>query len=378
MNPDSRLWHFIRKEILQLLRDPRLLVIAIMVPIIQLLLLGYVATTDIKHVRTAVFDEDRSYYSRAYLQSFENSGYFNFRYQLNSDKKIGPLLDGGYAQLALHVPADFGQRVVRGQGANVQALLDGTNASAATIIQGYISQISFNYSRAITAERMRRRGLSPANLDLLDLQTRIWYNPELKSVNFMVPAIFALIIMIESMILTSASIIKEKEKGTMEMLIVTPLRPYELILGKLLPTVIVAYLDIALAFLIAVLWFQVPVQGSIPLFFVLSGIFLLTGLGMGIFISTISYSQRQSIMAVLFVLIPSFIISGFIFPIANMPRVIQPITYLIPVRYYLVIVRGIFLKGNGMKYLWEEVWPLSIFAVILLTLSIFRFRKRIE
>jgi ABC-2 type transport system permease protein len=228
------------------------------------------------------------------------------------------------------------------------------------------------------AEQLARRGLRSESLDLLDLQTRVWYNPELKSVNFMVPAIFALIIMIESIILTSASIIKEKERGTMEMLISTPLRPYELILGKLLPSVIVAYFDIALAFLLAVLWFRVPMQGSIPLFFGLGGIFLLTGLGLGVFISTISSSQRQAMMATLFVLIPSFIISGFIFPIANMPKFIQPLTYLIPVRYFLVIVRGIFLKGVGLKYLWNEVWPLLIFGAVLLALSILRFRKRIE
>jgi ABC-2 type transport system permease protein len=375
---DSRLIYFIRKEILQLLRDPRLLVIAILVPITQLMILGYVATTDIKHVRTAVFNEDKSYYERAYLRSFENSGYFDLAYYVTDDKQVIRLLDGGRAKLALHVPVDFGRKIVRGETASVQVILDGTNSSAATIIQGYISQINFINSRKILEEQLARRGLRADSLELLDLQTRVWYNPELKSVNYMVPAIFALIIMIESIILTSASIIKEKERGTMEMLISTPLQPYELILGKLLPSVIVAYLDIAMAFLVAVLWFKVPVHGSIALFFILGGVFLLTGLGLGVFISTVSSSQRQAMMATLFVLIPSFIISGFIFPIANMPKLIQPLTYLIPVRYYLVIVRGIFLKGVGMRYLWEEVWPLLVFGSVLLILSVLRFRKRIE
>jgi len=375
---DYRLFHFIKKEILQLLRDPRLLVIAILVPVMQLLILGYVATTDIKHVRTAIYDEDKSYYERTYLQGFKNSGYFDFNHYISNTKQISDLLDSGRVQLVLHLPVDFGKRIVRGETADVQAVIDGTNSSSATIIQGYISQINFMYSRKIMEEQIARRGLRPGSLELLDLQTRVWYNPELKSVNFMVPAIFALIIMIESMILTSASIIKEKERGTMEMLMSTPLKPYELILGKLLPSVIVAYLDITLAFLVAVLWFRVPVQGSVTLFFILGGVFLLSGLGMGVFISTVSSSQRQAIMSVLFVMIPSFIISGFIFPIANMPKFIQPLTYLIPVRYYLVIVRGIFLKGIGMKYLWQEVWPLLIFGGILLTLSILRFRKRIE
>lgn len=375
---DNRLIHFIRKEILQLLRDPRLLIIAIAVPIVQLMILGYIATTDIKHVRTAILDEDRSFYARNYLQSFTNSGYFDFKYYISNDQQISQLLDSGRAQLVLHVPLKFKKKIVRGETATVQAILDGTNSSGATIIQGYLSRINFKNSRKLMEKQLVRRGLRPDSLDLLDLQTRIWYNPELKSVNFMVPAIFALIIMIESIILTSASIIKEKERGTMEMLISTPLKPYEIILGKLLPSVIVAYVDIMLAFLVAVFWFRVPMQGSFPLFFVLSGVFLLTGLGLGVFISTISYSQRQAIMAALFVLLPSFIISGFIFPIANMPKIIQPLTYLIPVRYFLVIVRGLFLKGIGLKYLWGEIWPLLIFGTIILTLSIVRFKKKIE
>jgi ABC-2 type transport system permease protein len=375
---DSRLFHFIKKEFIQLFRDRTMLILALGIPMIQLMALGYVATTDIKHVRTIILDEDRSFYSRLYLKSFKNSGYFDFNYYVGSNKQIDDLMNHDRAKLSLHIPAGFGEKIVRGETAPIQAILDGTNSSAATIIQGYVNQISFINAKKIMEEQLARRGVGLRSMELLDLQTRVWYNPELKSVNFMVPAVFALIIMLQSMYLTSWPIMKEKVKGTMEMLMSTPLKPYELILGKLLPAVIVAYLDVALAFLVAILWFKIPMQGSVLLFFALSGVFLLSGLGIGIFMSTISSSARQLIMAGLFVVLPSQIISGFVFPIANMPKIIQPITYLIPVRYYMVIVRGIFLKGIGLKYLWSETWPLLVFGSVLLTLSILRFRKRIE
>ncbi|MBU1026376.1 MAG: ABC transporter permease [Candidatus Margulisbacteria bacterium] len=360
---DSRLFHFIKKEFIQLIRDPRMLYVAILAPVIQLILLGYVASVDIKHVSTAVFDQDKSVYSRAYVASFKNSGYFDINYYVDNDEQVVNLLDSGRAKLVLHLPPDFGRKSVRGEPVSVQAILDGENSSTATIISGYINQINFQQARLP---------------DLFGLETRVWYNPEMKSVNFMVPAIFALILTIISMLLTAFSIVKEKERGTMEQLIVTPLKPHELILGKLLPFTIVAFLDITLVFLIATLWFKVPMHGSVALLFILGAIFLTTGLGLGVFISTISHNQRQAMMSALFVIIPSMILSGFIFPIANMPKAIQALTYLIPVRYFLSIVRGIFLKGIGMKYLWPDVWPLALFGAVILSLSIIRFRKKLE
>lgn len=364
---DSRLFHFIKKEFIQLMRDPRMLYVAILAPVIQLLLLGYVASTDIKHVATAVYDQDKSFYSRTYVESFKNSGYFDINYYVESDKQVTEMLDSGRAKVALHIPPEFGRKIVRGDPVDVQVILDGENSSSATIISGYINQINFENATTILRQRLP-----------LNLETRVWYNPEMKSVNFMVPAVFALILTIISMLLTAFSIVKEKESGTMEQLIVTPLRPYELILGKLLPFTIVALLDITLVFLVATLWFKVPMHGSVILLFTLGAIFLTTGLGLGVFISTISHNQRQAMMSALFVIIPSMILSGFIFPIANMPRIIQAVTYLIPVRYFLVIVRGIFLKGIGMKYLWPEVWPMALIGAILLAVSILRFRKRID
>lgn len=365
----SRVSYFIKKEFLQLLRDPRMFWVAIMAPIVQLIAFGYIATTDIKHVSTAVFDADRTSYSRSYLESFKNSGYFDLNYYADNEHEISGLIDSGRAKLALCIPSEFGRKLIRREQVSVQAIIDGTNSSAATIISGYINQINSQNESII----LQKRRVSP-----LDLELRVWYNPEMKSVYFMVPAIFALILMIESMILTAFSIVKEKERGTLEQLIVTPLRPYELILGKLLPFVIVAFLDVALVYLVAVYWFRVPMHGNVFLLFALGAVFLATGLGLGVFISTISHTQRQAMMSAIFILIPSMILSGFIFPIANMPKIIQAITYFIPVRYFMVIVRGIFLKGIGIRYLMKEAWPLVLFGGIILTLSVMRFRKKIE
>ena len=375
---DSRLFHFIKKEFIQLLRDRRMVMTAIIPPLIQLIAFGYVASTDIKHVSTAVIDRDMTSYSRSYLQSFKNSGYFNLDHFPSNEKQMAGLIDSGHAKLGINIPPGFGKSIVRGDPAPVQAILDGSNSSSATIIQGYINQITFMDASTYLQKKMSRLGISARDLELLDVNTRIWYNPELKSIYFMVPAVFAQILMLVSMILTTVSIVKEKEKGTMEMLVATPLKPYELILGKLIPFALVAFVDIILIFLAASFWFGVVPKGSVLLLFALGAVFMLTGLGLGVFISTISRTQRQAMMTNVFIMAPSFVLSGFIFPIAGMPYAIQAITYFIPLRYFLVIVRDIYLKGNGLRYLWPQVLPLFVIGAGLLTLSIMRFRKKIE
>jgi ABC-2 type transport system permease protein len=375
---DSRLYHFIKKEFIQLMRDPRMLFIALMAPVIQLTIFGYIASTDINHISTAVLDEDKTAYSRNYLQSFKNSGYFDLNYYVNKPQQTTSLLDSGQAKLGLRIPRGFGRQIVRGDTASVQAVIDGSNSSTAAIIQGYINQINFGQVEKLLREKIEKAGGSVRSLEPMIVNSRIWYNPDLKSINFMVPAIFAQILMIISMVLTSAAIIKEKERGTLEMLAVTPLKSYELILGKLLPFVIIALFDLVLVFLVATLWFNVQIKGSVFDLFWLGSIFMLTGLGLGVFISTVSQTQRQAMMTVIFIIMPQIIISGFIFPIANMPRIIQLITYLIPLRYFLEIVRNIFLKGVGIKYLWNDAWPMIVFGVVILSLSIMRFRKKID
>lgn len=366
---ESALFHFIKKEFIQFFRDPRMLYVAFLTPLIQILAFGYIASTDIKNVSTVIFDEDRSSYSRSYIASFGNSGYFEIKNYAENNQQVKYLLDSGQAKLSLHIPAGFKKKILRGETAPVQAILDGTNASNAMIILGYIDRINFQNSARLWLGTVKRK---------IDLVPRVWYNPELKSIYYMVPAIFAMVLMLQSMLLTSFSIVKEKERGTMEQLIVTPLKPYELILGKILPFILVAFFDVFCIFLLVTLWFKVPLHGSAFLLFSLSGLFLAAGLGIGVFISTISHTQRQAMMAAIFIISPSLILSGFVFPIANMPLPIQSITYFIPLRYFLVILRGIFLKGIGLKYLWNDVWPLMLFAVVTLTLSVARFRKKID
>ncbi len=347
-------------------------------PVIQLLMFGYIASTDIKNIPTAIFDEDRTSLSRTYIQSIKNTGNFELKYYVKNEKEFTALLDSGRAALVVRIPKDFKKNLISGDSADVQTIIDGSNSSNATIILGYMDQINFINSNAILKDRLNKAGINAGGFSPLELQTRVWYNPELKSLYFMVPAIFAQILMMISMMLTMFSVVKEKEKGTIEQLMVTPLMPYELILGKLIPPVTVAFLDSIFAFLVAIFWFRVPIHGSALLLFVLGLIFSLTGLGIGLLISTVSRNQRQAIMTNTLFMSPQFILSGFIFPIASMPIIIQALTHLIPLRYFLIIVRGIFIKGIGMKYLWSEVWPMLIFSAVILWLSVARFKKKLE
>ena len=366
------------KEFRQLSRDPRMLRVILVMPIIQLLMFGYIASTDIKEIPTAVMDDDRSSQSRAYIQNIQNTGNFTIKYYANSEKEIAALLDSGRASIAVHIPKNFKKDILSGKQADVQAIVDGSNSSNATIILGYINQLNYSFASGILQDRMDKDGLSGRSFIPFDIQTRVWYNPELKSLYFMVPAIFAQILMMTSMLLTMFSVVKEKEKGTIEQLIVTPLRPYELILGKIIPPITVAFTSTTCAFLVATLWFRVPVHGSVVLLFTLGTLFSMTGLGIGLFISTVSKNQRQAIMTNNLFMSPQFILSGFFFPIASMPILMQWLTRLIPLRYFLIIVRGIFHQGIGIRYLWIEVWPLILFVAVILSLSVARFRKKIE
>jgi len=360
---DSPLVHMIRKEFRQTLRDPRMLRIAIMMPIVQLLMFGYIASTDIRNVKTAVIDQDMSKASRAYVKMLENTGKFTVTDYVQSESQMTRLLDSGRVSLALNIPKGFEKDIASKVPVDIAAVIDGSNSANATIILGYVSQANYSYLNPRPAYNM---------------EIRVWYNPDLKSMNFMVPAIFSMILMMISMTLTSFAVVKEKEKGTIEQLIVTPLKPYEMILGKMIPPILIVMTDVLVVFIIAVFWFRVPMRGSVLTLFALGAIFMTTGLGLGMFISTISRNQRQAIMTTNLIISPQFVLSGFVFPIASMPVIIQWITNLIPLKFFLIIVRGIFLKGNGIVYLWSEVWPLIIFGSTILGLSILRFRKKVE
>ncbi|MFA4858559.1 MAG: ABC transporter permease [Candidatus Margulisiibacteriota bacterium] len=375
---DSRLFHFMKKEILQLVRDRRMLFIAMLMPIILLFLLGYVASMDIKHLSTAILDEDKTYYSREFLRKFSNIEYFDINYYLSSRSQVAPMLDDGKVKLVIYIPAKYGQKIAHEQTASVQVDIDGSNASVAMIAQSYVSQIGGQAGNEIYTENLRRHGLANLTEPLFDLRSRLWYNPDLESRYFYVPGIFAQLLMLISMILTTSSIVREKTRGTMEMLSVTPLRPMEIIMGKLIPFGVVAMFDVVVVFLIATLWFGVPMHGSVLLLFLAGAIYLMAGLGTGVMISSFARNERQAGMANLLVTAPQMLLSGFVFPIENMPPFIQGITYFIPLRYFLAIVRNIFLKGVGMNYLWPQVWPMVVIAVTLLTFSIVRFRSKLE
>jgi ABC-2 type transport system permease protein len=373
----QRILRLIRKEFIQLRRDPRLLRILLFAPVFQLFVLGYAATTDVRHIRTAIRDEDRTSASRQFIEAFIRSGYFDFERYLTDQRGIDHLLDAGRAQMALRIPRGFAKDLGRGRTARAQLILDGSDSMTAGIVAGYAAGVAQAYSARVAEERLDRVKATVAQVPGIEGRLRVWYNPDLKSVNFMVPGVVCLILLVVTMILTSVAIVKEREIGTLEQLVVTPIKAHELMLGKTAPFIIIGFADMVLVLLVSVFWFRVPIAGSVTLLFAITPIFLLTSLGVGLFISTVSRTQQQAMMTSLFFMIPSVLLSGFMFPIENMPRVIQWLTYPIPLRYFLVIIRGIFLKGSGLDVLWPQVAAMAALGVSIMALSALRFSKRL-
>lgn len=367
----------VRKEFYQVRRDKRMLAVSIIAPLLQIIVLGYAATTDIKYTDMVLCDMDRTPVSREFVRSFTNSHYFIHRYSVDVLTEIDRMIDEGKASMALVIPPGFGSDLLGRKSPQVQVILDGTDANSANVLLTYATQIVGSYSQGVATEyTIARTGTRVARVLP---EPRVWFNPDLKSSNFMVPGVVALILMIITMTLTSLAIVKEKEIGTLEQLMVTPIKPYQLILGKLLPFVIIGFIDVSIALAVARYWFGVPLVGSIVLLFGLSALFILTTLGLGLFISTIARSQQQAMLiAQFFFFMPFMFLSGFAFPIATMPVVIQWITHLIPLRYFLEIVRGLFLKGAGVAELWPQALALFIFGVAILSLSVVRFRRKLE
>jgi ABC-2 type transport system permease protein len=367
----------IRKEFYQIRQDRRMMMVSIMAPILQVIFLGYAATTDIKYSNMVVCDNDKSVESRALIQRFTNSHYFILRYDVNLPDDVDAYIDGAKASVALIIPSGFGEKILQRRTTPVQMVFDGADANTASILLGYATQIVAAYSQSVLLDTplMMQKG-KPARILP---EPRVWYNPDLKSQDFMVPGVVALVLMIITMTLTSLGIVKEKEIGTLEQLLVTPIRPFELLIGKLVPFVIIGAIDMSIVLAIARYWFEVPLLGSLPLLFGLSGLFILTTLGLGLFISTIAKSQQQAMLiAQFFFFMPFMFLSGFAFPIANMPKIIQAFTFVIPLRYFLEIVRGIFLKGAGLHELWPQATALAGIGIVIFSLSVLRFRKTLE
>ena len=369
-----RLAHLVRKELIELKADPRLFGIVIIAPIIQLTVLGYAATTDVKDIPLLVVDGDRSTASRELIARFDASSNFYIVDVVSGNGSVEQHLSHGTAWMALTIPAGFNERLSSGRSDTVQVIADGTDSNSTGVALGYARNVVASFSAEKTVDL--RPGLP--RIAPIDADIRVWFNPRLESRDFMVPGIVALLLLVVTTNLSAMAIVREREVGTLEQLNVTPLARWELIVGKLLPYALIGMFDVILVTLVAVFWFEVPFLGSFPLLFGCSAIYLLSTLGLGLFVSTISQTQQQALMtATFFFLTPMIYLSGFTFPIENMPSWIQWVTYLIPLRYFLVIVRGIFLKGVGVAVLWPQIAALLACGLVLIALATLRSSKRL-
>ena len=380
----ERLRHVLRKEFIQTFRDPRMRVTLLVTPVLQLFLYGYAFNLDITQIRMAVVDLDRSQESRDLVRRFEGSGYFRLVVHTGDARAVRELLDRGRVKVALQFDPGFADDLRRGRTAVVQLLVDGTDSNTAAVVSGYTARIltAFNDEHAASVPVFAGANLQSATTIVrsaprITLEARSWYNPDLKSRNYFVPGVIATLLFITCLQLTSMAVVREREIGTLEQLLVTPLRPVELILGKTLPFALIGFFDTAVVTAAAVLWFRVPFQGNLALLFGASALFLLSALGTGLYVSTLARTQQQALMGMFFVAQPAILLSGFIFPIADMPVVVQYLTLANPLRHFLVIVRGIFLKGNDAAMLWPHMAALLLIGVTVLASSALRVRRQL-
>ena len=369
-----RIREMVRKEFIQLFRDKRSRPILILTPLIQLLVFGYVVNYDIKDIRVALIDQAQTRESRLLADAFTAGGIFRITHRPADVRGMEELFLKGKADLGIRIPPDFSSRIRRGETADVQILADGGMSNMASLRISYAVMVLDRLNTALVRELYGH----DLRYGKIDARIRAWYNPNLDSQNFFVPGIVAFVIMLISLLLTSIAIIKERENGTMEQLIVTPLKPIELIIGKTIPYTIIAVGQMVFVMLFALYWFDVPLAGSVLDLFLATCLFLLSTLGVGLFISTVSKTQQQAMMTTFFFILPFFMLSGFVFPIANMPEVVQWLTYLNPLRYFLVIIRGIFLKGVGLHILWPQYVALAVLGIMVFTGAVGRFRKRLD
>lgn len=365
--------HIARKEFIQTFRDKRMLMPIFAAPVIQLILFGYAVRTDIKNISMAVLDHDRSQQSRNLISSFTQSDYFNLHFHPITYDEIDALLQKGKIKAAVVIPEKFESRLKKGAKASIQVIIDGTDANSATIILSYISQLVGKYTENLLTTFSGKKALG-----MINLQPRIWFNPELKSSVYMVPGVICLILLLTTLLLTSMAITKEKELGTIEQLIVSPIKRWELIIGKTVPFVFIGFCDIVLIILAGKLIFDLPIRGSLLFLFAVSLLFILTTLSLGLFISTVSRTQQQAMMSAFFFIVPAMLLSGIFSPIESMPKIIQHITLLNPLMYFSQAVRGILLKGNDFSILWPQVLALFIFGITAVTLSSLRLKKYLE
>ncbi|MEW6440895.1 MAG: ABC transporter permease [bacterium] len=374
----ERIRHMLRKEFIQVFRDPKMKGVIFLMPVIQVLVFGYAVTTDVRHIVTAVYDLDNSVASRELTARFANSGYFDVVAHVGSDAEARELMDRARVQAILRMDPGFGDDLRAGRTAPLQVIVDGTDSNTAGIVLDYSSKIVGPFSRKVLETRYTRLKGSALAPPRVELETRAWFNENLESRNFYVPGVIAIIVMLITLMLTSMAVVREKEVGTMEQILVTPIRPHEFILGKTVPFALIGFADVVLVTAVGVFWFDVPIRGSLALLFGATALYLMTTLGVGLLISTVSQTQQQAMMSTFFFYFPAVLLSGFMFPIANMPPVVQWLTYLNPLRYFLVIIRGLFLKGVGAEILWPQMAALAVMGFITLWLAARRFRKTLS
>lgn len=371
----ERVKHMLIKEFIQVFRDPRMRVVIFLIPCVQVLVIGYAVSTDVKHVRTAVYDRDNSRPSRELTERFVGSGYFDVVERIDNDAQVKKLLDRGDVSVVLHFQHGFAEDFNAGRTAKLQVLIDGTDSNTASIVASYAVKIAQAFSEQVLLERIERAYGPVGKTGTLDLRTRAWFNENLESRNFYVPGVLMIVVALSTLLLTSMAVVREKEIGTIEQIMVTPIRPAEFILGKTIPFAIIGLAQAVIVALIGVFWFEVPIRGGVPLLLLGTMLFLMNTLGTGLYISTISRTQQQAMMTTFIFFFPAMLLSGFAFPIANMPRVVQWMTLVNPLRYFIEIVRGIFLKGIGPEILWVQMLPLFAMGAALLWLASRRFHK---
>jgi ABC-2 type transport system permease protein len=393
----QRVRELLRKELRQIFRDPRMLRVVFISPILQLVLFGYAVNTDIRNTAAFVVDRDHSAVSRRLVETLMASGYFKVVGRSETSRDLARALDRGEAVLGVDIPAGFARDLRAGRGASVQLLIDGTNSNTGTVARGYATRIVQRFGQQIAAEQpvtaFAAAGLASSGVGApaaetgitaptssaappgIDLRARAWYNPDLQSRVYNVPAVIGVVVMLMCLLLTAMAVVREREMGTLEQLMVSPLHPAELILGKTVPVAGIALVDLALVSAVAVFWFDIPLRGSLVDLFLAAAVYIPAGLSFGLLISTVSRTQQEAFMVMFLFLLPAIILSGFLYPVHTMPLALQWISLLDPIRHFLVIVRGIFLKGDGVRELWPEYAALAAMAAAALVLATRRFRK---
>lgn len=370
-----RIFAVTRKEFLHIIRDRRTLAVMFLIPVVQLILLGYAATSDVKHLATAVWDQDKTARSRELVEAFRVSNYFDITVAVDNEEQMARLVDNGDVRGALVVPAGYQRDLERGDKVRVGFVVDGSDPSVANTALSAAQGVGQAHSVEVVTEAM---GDVLAAAPGVEVHPRVWYNPSMESANYMVPGLIGVILTMVTMLLTAMAIVREKEQGTIEQLIVSPIRSGELMIGKVIPYIFIAFWDLLEILIVGVLLFKVPIHGSIPLLLALSGVFLATSLGLGILISTVSKTQQEAMLLTFFILLPSIFLSGYFFPIDAMPELLQYVAKVVPLTYVLVIVRSIILKGVGLEVLRGEVLALAVFGVVVMTFAAVRFQKRLE